>query len=69
MSDVVRSPRRAILSVTASDGSGSSLAFRLDVVDGGEPGRGADSVRMRLPSIGYDVAGLLGGGNLQVEAG
>ena len=58
----------ATLTGTARGSDGTAVAFRLDVIDGGEPGRGADSVRMRLPSLGYDVSGLLGGGNLQVEA-
>ena len=52
---------------SARNTDGSSVAFRLDIVDGGEPGRGADQVRMQVPSLAYDVGGTLGGGNLQVR--
>jgi hypothetical protein len=44
------------------------------VQDGGTPGRGADHLELRVTSplglvVRYEVAGSLGGGNVQVRAG
>jgi len=58
----------ATLTGTARGADGAAVAFRLDVVDGGEPRRGVDTVRMQVPSLEYDVAGRLGGGNLRVQS-
>jgi hypothetical protein len=57
----------ATLTGTARDADGTSLGFSLEITDGGEPGRGADSVGMWL-STGYGESGRLGGGSLQVES-
>jgi subtilisin family serine protease len=57
----------ATLTGTARTGAGSTIGIRLEIVDGGEPGKGRDRVRVHIPTLGYDVAGLLGGGNLQVR--
>lgn len=46
---------------------GSSVLFELTIVDGGEPGRGRDTVRLRLLDGTYERAGTLGGGNFQVR--
>jgi hypothetical protein len=62
------SGEHATLTGTARGADGGAVAFRLEITDGGEPGRGADTVRMRLPSLGYDASGWLGGGNLRVQA-
>ena len=40
--------------------------YQVDVDDGGEPGRGVDSVRITL-SMGETAAGWLGGGNIQLH--
>ena len=58
----------ATLTGTAIGSDGASLAFRLEITDGGEPGRGVDAIRMLVPSLGYDVGGALGGGNMRVQA-
>jgi hypothetical protein len=49
------------------DGTGSH-AFQIDVQDNGEPGKGTDHYRMRIPDIGYDSGDhILRGGNVQIH--
>jgi hypothetical protein len=37
------------------------------VTDAGEPGKGADTIRLRVPERGYDRSGTLGGGNIHLH--
>ncbi len=67
--------------ITDYDGSGTTRTFRgaaivngasgytatVTVTDGGEPGRGVDSIQVTLSSE-YDAGGLLAGGNIQLHA-
>jgi hypothetical protein len=53
---------------TARTGTGAMVTFELTLRDVSEPGRGHDTVRLRLLDGSYDHAGVLGGGNLQVRA-
>ena len=49
------------------DGTGSH-PFQIDVQDNGEPGKGRDHYRMRIPDIGYDSGDhILRGGNVQIH--
>jgi hypothetical protein len=52
---------------TASDADGSSVNFILTARDGGEPGKGQDTLRLQVPERGYDRSGPLGGGNIQLH--
>jgi hypothetical protein len=58
---------RATLSGTGRLGDGRTVSFVLSANDAGEPGRGADSVRLRILETGYDRAGTLAGGNIQLH--
>jgi hypothetical protein len=58
-----RSGARAVVVGTATTGAGEAT-YRLEVVDGGEPG-GADTVDLEV--AGERFAGTLAGGNLQVR--
>jgi hypothetical protein len=51
---------------TATTEAGTTVNFELTLRDVAEPGRGRDTVRLRLIDGGYDRAGVLGGGNIQV---
>src|SRR2546426_449219 len=67
--------------ITDYDGSGTTRTFTgaaivngasgytatVTVTDGGEPGRGIDSIHVTLSSE-YDTGGLLAGGNIQLHA-
>ena len=75
---VDRASATATATGRARSGSGATLTFELTVRDVAEPGRGADTVRLRLfaetlagtpGSVVYDRSGTLGGGNLQVRPG
>lgn len=58
----------ATLTGTARRSDGTTLSFALTAHDGGEPGKGHDTLRMQLlDGSGYDRSGTLGGGNLQVH--
>jgi serine protease AprX len=71
---------RLVVSGTAAEVHGpatvdgaSGYRFRLEVVDHGSPGRGADEVRVVVtspirPLYRYEAEGTLGGGDLTVEA-
>jgi hypothetical protein len=47
--------------------NGMPGTYEVDIDDGGEPGRGADFVRITLRTSGETVFGLLGGGNIQLH--
>jgi serine protease AprX len=71
---VVLDGDRAIVRGPASIDGTAGYRFRLEVQDGGTPGRGADHLELRVTSplglvVRYEVAGSLGGGNVQVRAG
>jgi subtilisin family serine protease len=66
---VDRATATATATGRATRGDGTSVLFELTIRDGGEPGRGHDTIRLRLLDGSYDRAGTLGGGNLQVRAG
>jgi hypothetical protein len=52
---------------TATAGGSSGVVFRLDLTDNGEPGREADTFRLRT-SDGLDSGvALLEGGNIQIS--
>ena len=55
------------LSGTADPGDGTTVIFFLTTTDLGEPGKGADTIRLRVPDRGYDRSGTLGGGNIQLH--
>ena len=55
------------LTGTARDATGT-VAFILTVADEGEPGKGADTIRLQVPDRGpYDRSGTLGGGDIQLH--
>ena len=54
------------LSGTARDAAGTTVVFFLTAKDAAEPGRGVDTIQMRVPNYGYDRGGTLGGGNVQL---
>ena len=58
---------QATLSGTGRLGDGRTVSFVLSATDTAEPGKGADSVRLRILETGYDRAGTLGGGNIQLH--
>lgn len=75
---VDRATATATVTGRARTGTGSTVTFELTVRDVAEPGRGADTVRLRLfaetiagtpGSVVYDRSGTLGAGNLQVRPG
>jgi len=43
-------------------------SFVLELKDGGEPGKGHDTVRFRIPAVAYDRSGTLGSGNFQIRS-
>ncbi|MBA2717861.1 MAG: hypothetical protein H0U52_01275, partial [Chloroflexi bacterium] len=53
----------------ARTANGDLVTFELTIHDGGEPGRGHDTVRLRLLDDSYERAGTFGGGNVQVRPG
>jgi len=55
------------LTGTARDAAGASVSFVLTATDAGESGAGADTIRLQVPSRGYDRSGTLGGGNVQLH--
>lgn len=57
----------ATLTGTARHADGRTSSFALTARDRGEPGKGNDTLRFRLLDSGYDRAGTLGGGNLQLH--
>jgi PKD repeat protein len=61
------SGNQATFTGTCSVNKVSGFTFTVEVVDNGEPG-GSDTFRIRL-SNGYQAAGTLGGGNIQVRSG
>jgi hypothetical protein len=57
----------SIFGTATVNGTGSH-AFQIDVQDNGEPGKGTDHYRMRIPDIGYDSGDhILRGGNVQIH--
>jgi len=57
----------SIFGTATVDGTGSH-PFQIDVQDNGEPGKGVDHYRMRIPDIGYDSGDhILRGGNVQIH--
>jgi subtilisin family serine protease len=54
------------LTGTGRDAAGN-VAFILTVTDAGEPGKGADTIRLQVPENGYDRSGTLGGGDIQLH--
>lgn len=64
---MVVSDDEVTLSGSARDAAGSSVSFFLTARDAGEPGKGSDRLRLRVPDRGYDRAGTLGGGNIQLH--
>jgi serine protease AprX len=65
---------RAVMRGPASIDGTTGYRFRLEVQDGGSAGRGGDHLELRVTSpLGFvvrsEVAGPLGGGNVQVRAG
>ncbi|HTK45660.1 MAG TPA: S8 family serine peptidase, partial [Patescibacteria group bacterium] len=54
------------LTGTARNAAGD-VAFILTVTDGGEPGKGVDTIRLQVPDQGYDRSGTLGGGDIQLH--
>jgi serine protease AprX len=64
---------RAVVRGPASVDGTAGYRFRLEVEDGSAPGRGTDHLDLRVTSplglvVRYEVAGAIGGGNLQVGA-
>lgn len=59
----------AVLQGRAQTATGASVEIEVFIRDLGEPGKGADTIRLRLMDGSYDRSGTLGGGNLQVAAG
>ncbi|HET7686762.1 MAG TPA: S8 family serine peptidase [Candidatus Limnocylindria bacterium] len=57
----------ATLSGTGRLADGRSVSFVLTAGDRGEPGRGTDTLRLQILETGYDRAGTLGGGNVQLH--
>jgi subtilisin family serine protease len=57
----------ASLTGTVRYADGHTGTFTLNARDVGEPGNGHDTIRLRLPDSGYDQAGTLGGGNIQIH--
>jgi subtilisin family serine protease len=57
----------ATLSGSGRLADGRTVSFVLTASDTGEPGKGVDTVRMRIVETGYDRAGILGGGNIQLQ--
>jgi hypothetical protein len=55
------------LSGTAATGDGESVAVFVSATDRGEPGRGRDTVRVRVPALDYDRGGTLGAGNVELH--
>jgi hypothetical protein len=57
----------SIFGTATVNGTGSH-PFQIDVQDNGEPGKGTDHYRMRIPDIGYDSGDhILRGGNVQIH--
>jgi subtilisin family serine protease len=54
------------LTGTARDSTGT-VNFVLTTTDGGEPGKGVDTIRLQVPDRGYDRSGTLGGGNVKLH--
>ena len=54
------------LTGTARSAAGNA-AFILTVTDGGEPGKGVDTIRLQVPDQGYERSGTLGGGDIQLH--
>ena len=57
----------ATLTGTGRLADGRTVSFAITTSDRGEPGKGADTVRLRILETGYDRAGTLGGGNVQLH--
>ena len=57
----------ASLTGTVRYADGHTGSFALTARDVAEPGRGHDTIRFGLPDSGYDQAGTLGGGNIQIH--
>lgn len=57
----------ATIAGTGRLADGQTVSFLLTAHDRGEPGRGVDTVRLRIIDRGYDRAGTLGGGNIQLH--
>jgi hypothetical protein len=59
--------KATIFGVATIDGTGSH-PFQIDVEDNGEPGKGRDHYRIRIPDTGYDSGDhILRGGNVQIR--
>jgi hypothetical protein len=55
------------LTGTARDAAGT-VGFILTVSDEGEPGKGADTIRLQVPErSSYDRSGTLGGGDIKLH--
>jgi hypothetical protein len=55
------------LTGTARHASGTTESFELTARDAGEPGKGRDTISLRLLQSGYSRSGTLGGGNVQLH--
>jgi hypothetical protein len=57
----------SIFGIATIDGTGAH-PFQIDVQDNGEPGKGRDHYRIRIPDTGYDSGDhILRGGNVQIH--
>jgi hypothetical protein len=59
--------KASIFGTATIDGTGVH-PFQIDVQDNGEPGKGNDHYRIRIPDVGYDSGDhILRGGNVQIH--